>query len=661
MTAANCQSPAPRARTEGVPTGTPLLTVPDLDERALLLLLADREIYEGFSVNKGLEGGPALHRELAVALGRAGQPDGRVVLERLLANGGVEVRRAATFALGELEQPLSRTALLAAAGDTDSETGLLAVEALAKIGVGLAEVQTALADLPAAEQWKRLLPSLYRYDKQESLETAVRGLEVTSGVLHSQAAYALARRGIEPAGPVLRSLLEDDDPWVRGWAARTLGAIGVGGDLTAIGRLLTDSEEGPVIQALRAGKRLIDRGEAAPPDAWHAELLRLADDPRPGVRITALEAAGAWVLDPEISALLAARAESGSRREQQVALLALAGANDPRALDLTRLAAASTDLQLRRRAAQAAGILGAEDVLESLATDAHAAVRVAVLEARLAAVGEDEIGTAGAELAAQALEQLAAPVRVTALGWLASHPVVPLGTLRRALAPSSEGDRVDLELGMVGAVEALVEAGSAEIDQAAEIFDAMARSPEFLVRREAARALGDMGVAAPPVGPADNLRTLSSYAEIIQRTHRDRFAELVTRHGTIRLRLACSKAPLTCLSFLQLATTGFFDGLSFHRVVPDFVVQGGDPSGGGWGGPGYSLRDEINRIRFQTGVLGMARGGPDTAGSQFFITLSPQPHLDGDYTAFGWVEDGLDVLHRIEQEDVILSLREADG
>jgi len=640
-----------------------VLTVPDVDERALLLLLADREIYEGFAVSQGLQGGSELHAELARALGRAGQPEGRVVLERLLADPDPEVRRAATLGLGELEQPISRLVLLTAVADPDRETGRLAVEALAKIGVGLADVQRALAGLETAEQWERLLPSLFRFDKQESLETAKRGLDVTAGELHGLAAYALARQGIEAAAPVLRLLLEDDDPWVRGWAARTLGDVGESGDLAAIRGLLADPQEGPVIQALRAGQRLVARGVAAPPADWRADLLRLIDDPRVGVRVTALEAAGAWLLDDELGALLVDRAESGSRRERQVALLGLARAGDPRALDLTRRAAASGDLQLRRRAAEAAGVLADSQLLDELAADAHPAVRVAVLEARLAASGtEDEASTSsGATWAAVALEDLAAPVRTTALGWLTTHPELPLGTLRRALAASTGGGRVDLELGMIRAVEALVGASAVEIDQAAEIFDALARSPEFLVRREAARALSKVGVAAPAVGSADNnLRTLSSYREIIQRTRGDRFAELVTRHGSVRLRLACSEAPMTCLSFLQLARQGFYDGLPFHRVVPDFVVQAGDPSGGGWGGPGYSLRDEINQIPYRAGVIGMAHGGPDTAGSQFFITLSPQPHLDGAYTAFGWVENGLEVLRRIEQEDEIISLREID-
>ena len=103
---------------------------------------------------------------------------------------------------------------------------------------------------------------------------------------------------------------------------------------------------------------------------------------------------------------------------------------------------------------------------------------------------------------------------------------------------------------------------------------------------------------------------------------------------------------MTCLSFRQLADQGFYDGQSFHRIVPDFVVQGGDPRGDGAGGPGYSLRDELNLLRYEAGVLGMAHAGPDTAGSQFFLTVTPQPHLDGGYTVFGRVVEGEDLLRK---------------
>jgi cyclophilin family peptidyl-prolyl cis-trans isomerase len=131
-------------------------------------------------------------------------------------------------------------------------------------------------------------------------------------------------------------------------------------------------------------------------------------------------------------------------------------------------------------------------------------------------------------------------------------------------------------------------------------------------------------------------------------------ATLDTERGPVVLGLFGSAAPLTVYNFVTLARSGYFDGLRFHRVVPDFVAQGGDPRGDGNGGPGYAIRDEINLNRYLRGTLGMALSGPDTGGSQFFITLSPQPHLDGGYTVFGQLVAGGDVLDRIVQGDRIV-------
>jgi len=134
-------------------------------------------------------------------------------------------------------------------------------------------------------------------------------------------------------------------------------------------------------------------------------------------------------------------------------------------------------------------------------------------------------------------------------------------------------------------------------------------------------------------------------------------AELVTSRGTVIVELFGLEAPLTVQSFASLAASGFYGDTRFHRVVPNFVAQGGDPTGMGSGGPGYSLRDELNRHRYDRGTLGMAHSGPDTGGSQFFLTHAPQPHLDGLHTVFGRVIGGLHVLDAIVEGDRLLEVR----
>ena len=134
-----------------------------------------------------------------------------------------------------------------------------------------------------------------------------------------------------------------------------------------------------------------------------------------------------------------------------------------------------------------------------------------------------------------------------------------------------------------------------------------------------------------------------------------------TDRGSIEIELAVLDAPLTTDNFIALARKGYFNGLGIHRVVPNFVVQDGDPRGDGEGGPGYTIRDELNQRPYLRGAVGMALDWKDTGGSQFFITHSPQPHLDAKYTVFGRVVSGADVVDKIQQWDVIRAVRVWDG
>ena len=135
-------------------------------------------------------------------------------------------------------------------------------------------------------------------------------------------------------------------------------------------------------------------------------------------------------------------------------------------------------------------------------------------------------------------------------------------------------------------------------------------------------------------------------------------ANFDTDRGLIKVELAADKAPLTVANFVNLAKRGFYDGLNFHRVIADFMIQGGCPEGSGRGGPGYRFEDEANNgLGHERGVLSMANAGPGTNGSQFFITHVPCGWLDGKHTVFGKVVEGLDVVDKVAQGDLIKSVR----
>jgi peptidyl-prolyl cis-trans isomerase B (cyclophilin B) len=126
-------------------------------------------------------------------------------------------------------------------------------------------------------------------------------------------------------------------------------------------------------------------------------------------------------------------------------------------------------------------------------------------------------------------------------------------------------------------------------------------------------------------------------------------ATLHTNHGAIAIELFDDDAPKTVENFLKLARDGFYDGVVFHRIIPDFMIQGGDPTGTGMGGPGYTFEDEFNDHKVERGALAMANAGPNTNGSQFFIvTTAAAPWLDGKHTVFGRVTEGMDAVDKIE-------------
>ena len=220
------------------------------------------------------------------------------------------------------------------------------------------------------------------------------------------------------------------------------------------------------------------------------------------------------------------------------------------------------------------------------------------------------------------------------------------------------------------------------------------RSPDVLYASACAGALGDWGDSAsvPLLARTyaergkdadadarqsirDALRQLAGrvFADSVERVHpqsaapvryardfqdppRERRVVVHLRGGDIEWELLGREAPQTVRNFVKLARRGYFDGLIVHRVVPDFVIQDGDPTGTGSGGPGWTIRCEYNRLRYESGMVGMALSGKDTGGSQWFITLSPQMHLNGKYTIFARVTHGLDLARRIQQGATILKV-----
>ena len=161
------------------------------------------------------------------------------------------------------------------------------------------------------------------------------------------------------------------------------------------------------------------------------------------------------------------------------------------------------------------------------------------------------------------------------------------------------------------------------------------------------------GGAAPEPAPTPKPKTYSEPPPMLIDTNKRYTAIIETERGNLVLELFASDVPVTVNNFVFLARDGFYDGSTFHRVIPGFMAQGGDPTGTGRGNPGYSFDDEFSQHTHVAGALSMANSGPNTNGSQFFITYTPQPSLDGKHSVFGQLIEGMDVLERIKPGDII--------
>ncbi|MFC1988756.1 peptidylprolyl isomerase [Chloroflexota bacterium] len=154
--------------------------------------------------------------------------------------------------------------------------------------------------------------------------------------------------------------------------------------------------------------------------------------------------------------------------------------------------------------------------------------------------------------------------------------------------------------------------------------------------------------------PVKEIMTYAAPPQMTIDTSKQYTATIKTEKGDLVLELFAGDVPVTVNNFVFLAREGFYDGGTFHRIIPDFMAQGGDPTGTGSGGPGYKFADEFTSHTHVTGSLSMANAGPNTNGSQFFITYAPQPHLDNHHSVFGQLTDGMDVLMSLKNGDSIV-------
>jgi cyclophilin family peptidyl-prolyl cis-trans isomerase/HEAT repeat protein len=422
-------------------------------------------------------------------------------------------------------------------------------------------------------------------------------------------------------------------------------------------RALNDADVQVRINALRSLGTF-----ARPADA--ARVAPLADDAHAGVSVQAVETLGEVGGPDAVTALRRVMADKKSFAMRRQALLGLARVDTAAFREAAAPWAASRDWRERAVVAEAAGSRMPGTGAEAFLRDPDGRVVAAALQGWLTA-GEGSAPALAAE-ARRLLNHPDAMVRANAAAALAKGPDaadVPalVASFRRAQTDSIP----DASLNVLEALLAIAKAspeGRTAVTR--DFLTGLPRPEDYLLRRWAEESWPEAADRWGAAYPVRTGRSLADYRELARRfvlptspERRQHVKIEVDQKGVVEVELFGDDAPLTVASFLSLADRRYFDGLRFHRVVPNFVVQDGDPRGDGNGGPGYALRDEINPNRYEGMVLGMALAGPDTGGSQWFVNLSPQPHLDGTYAVFGRVVSGQGTLLRVLQGDLIRTVQ----
>ena len=658
--ASGCAAPAPPSRPAvpaAPPAAPPSRAFAVLSEaEPLLTQIEDERSFDPETLGAAAKSpDAALRGRTAICLGRLGDPRGRALEVSLLGDADPSVRADAAFAAGIFGDPTLTTELIPRLADSDGGTAAAAARAVSRLGetAGRDALISALPSAGSPEPRASIVQGLWRWRDVTAASAAGLYAADPDPRVRAAAIYALARKPQDSALPALTRALEDGDPDTAALAARGLGLLSRKESLDPLAAALESVKWPLVSNALTALEAILEKNAGATlSEARKDRVLTLAGDANPNLAMPALVLLRQFVAaDREALRRVWSIATTGEGRRRQVALQSLVAALRERAKDPLDRAVESPEAGLRAAAAEAQAFLPpatAAPYRAKLAGDSQVVVRLALLSTLKAF----ETVRQNRAFVDRCLTDADSGVRAAAVESLASteDPSV-LVSIADALAKAGADRDPDVAIAAIAAAEKMRGSPGARA-----LVEAASRDPRPLVARLARRALvrSFQGDPASLPGPRYAGRAPADYATLLAEARKPWLARVETARGAFTIRLLGSQAPLTVVNFLDLARKKYFDGVSIHRVVPNFVIQDGDPTGTGNGGPGYEIRDEINAVPYLRGSVGMALSGPDTGGSQWFVTQAPQPHLDGIYTVFGQVSAGQDVVDRIEQGDRIL-------
>jgi cyclophilin family peptidyl-prolyl cis-trans isomerase len=687
------------AQNRPVPPATLLLITKAEDERRW-----DDDLRKLFSSPNAV-----IRQRAALAAGRIGNEDSLASLTELLEkDSDPGVRSMAAFAIGEVESDKGANALVAVlkSGSTSVDLKSRAIEALGKIAAALPREQEArqrelgAAILDALNTARSTDQSLILFGLTAALRsrpanagpTIAKFLTSANPRARADAANALARLRLKDGNEQLRKLLASDiDPIVRANAARVLGVTEDKQSYDALlSKAITDNDSRVRVSAIRALASLKDI-RAAEPLLKRGEVLaqgNVGDKPELNEILEIATTLGRlWAQKEDQTAVAWLRKLSEALNhyapEVETAFVRIAPATYIATFgsaDQARRKVQETILLNWRAASGVAAGLGEIAALpesvknkSELAATAQSLLR-AMLDYRNSGLTINTLVAVHSEYAIPDVLRAFAAFKPADLGTVAQAQLKESDIIIRSTAADLLGDlppseEITRALGAAwpqaandslndAALSILDTLGKQKTPAANEILKEALKSGDLLIRRRAANLLKANGAGdfSAQVGTVQTRNTGADYKRALGRIGKSVRAVVTTSKGSFTIDLLPDAAPLTVDNFVQLAQRDYFRNVTIHRVVPNFVIQDGDPRGDGNGGPGYQIRCEINQVLYDRAAVGMALSGKDTGGSQWFVTHSPQPHLDGGYTVFGRVVTGMEVVDKIVRGDVIQSI-----
>ncbi len=571
------------------------------------------------------------------------------LLIRYMNDGDARVREQVMLAAGRMGQPGFRLAVRGLA-DSTPMVRQAAAWALAHGGPEAFELLSGhLAKERSRAVRETLLANLWRFEGAPWQASAASYAGNDDVHLRRAAAYSLSRSGDDSARAAQRKLATDPEPVIRATVLRGFGRGQLDEkDLVVLQAALDDADWR--VRAAACGALAAQGPAALSPEAAQ-KIVADFSSPHPHLAVSAVAAAATQPQVGTASELLGLVRGDETWLASE-ALVALAQKDPSKAVAVARTWSESDDLWRRRAAARTATELGA-DFEKRVAADTDPSVRLAWLSTLDEGATRERL-----EILVGLVKNDSDPaVRANALSLLRLAGVAP--GVEELVGFYAAWNRDSMPDARAEALIAAVAVSDSTEDRAAIMALGLTDSDPAVAAMviNGARSL-DLDVALPTREPRHGIRW---YEELVEWVNTPRWLDVSTDRGSFRIRLDLGAAPLTSREISDLAADGFYDGLGFHRVVPNFVVQGGDPRGDGWGGPGFVLPDEPSLDPFDSWRVGVATSGPETGGCQLFVTLLPADHLTGHYTNIGEVVAGREVLTKLQVGDRILTIKPLSG